>query len=465
MASAFSDRTFGIELECIVRHSVPAPSDQRQYTIVARHIQTLTILDIIHPEYPYYNEYKNGRRERSDWMIIGDSSVEPNDEDFRYSRERMLYPHLSLLSWYQLWNAAEIISPILTENNWGEVVAILNAIQTPPMGVIHNKSTSTHIHIGIQPNSAAPLGTEGGLHTLKHVAAVYYIFETYLNLLCPDHRVNTFCRRTRRSYFGKRNTPREFCDAIYDVKSLRNIHYYMNCAGVDENDELIPERYYGANFANCMHPWEKWTVEFRSHEGTKDSYDLQSWGKILMRLFDQAVAADWDYILELCASSESFDSEEMCGDENDRELDAWREWVASMHILFVTFLAGPALRENHMDPEAPSTLEEYILSQPTQMTNEEYADDDIRPVREEEILLQNLINHIIAREYKFKPQYETFMEGNFDDWSSEYVRDDLPGDWVDYPNPSGIVLDYLGRDIPINSRYIPNLDFGQFPAA
>ncbi|KAF8430292.1 putative amidoligase enzyme-domain-containing protein [Tirmania nivea] len=437
---ACSYRSFGIELECIVRHSEPASSYRQLHTKIARHIRRLTNLKIIHPQNPQFSGYLYGEIQRKDWMIVDDTTVLVKIGDFRYSREREHYPHMGSREWARLWCGAELVSPILTENNWEEVEVILNAIQTPPMAVIHNKTTSTHIHIGIQPHSAAPLDAEVGLYDIKRVAAIYYIFETYLNLLCPDHRVNRYCRRTRRSHFAKRNTQREFCQAIYELQRLGDVFDLMNCLGIEGDDELLTGRYFGGNFANCVNVWDKWTIEFRSHEGTKNSNGLEFWVKLLMRLFDEAVASDWDYIMYLCDSSESFNAEGMCGDENDRELYAWRVWVLSMHHLFLLFLAGPILRDKYMDPLAPQALEENILSQPPQMTDEEYSDDNVRPVREEEMLLQNLINYMTEREYKFSPQYERFMEGNFQDWSSDNVRDDLPGDWVDYPNPSGKFL-------------------------
>jgi len=464
MASALSDRSFGIELECIVRHAEPATSNKRQYTIVAGHIKSETNLNIIHPEDPRYHEYQLGRIKREEWMITSDPSVGVDNNDFRYSRERQLYPHMSLYTWTQLWNGAEIVSPILNENNWEEVASILNAIQTPPMGVIHNKSTSTHFHIGIQRHSEAPLDAELGLHDIKRVAAIYYIFETYLNLLCPDHRVNDYCHRTRRSYFAKRNTQREFCEAIYNLENLTDVHDFINCQGIIGDKEPIPSRYFGGNFANCMQVWQKWTVEFRSHEGTKDSESLESWGKLLLRLFDQATTAGWDYVMYLCDTSESYNAKKICGNENDRDLDAWRLWITSMHHLFVMFLAGSAFRDKHLNPEKPTTLEQYILSQPQEMTDEEYADINVRRVREEEILLQKLITYVTARERKFKPQYERFMEGNFEDWSSDHPRETLPSDWVDYPNPSGIVNDHIGRDIPVSWNRISNVNYSLYPA-
>ena len=385
-------------------------------------------------------------------------------EDFCYSRERQLYPRMAVNTWYQLWIAGELVSPILTENNWGEVEAIMKAIQIPPVAVIHNKSTSTHIHIGIQPHSVAPLDSETGLYDLKRVAAVFYIFEIYLNLLCPHHRVNDWCHRVRRSYFGRRGTQREFCETISNLQNLRELHTLMNCPNLDIDGIPYSSRYYGGNFANCMNVWEKWTVEFRSHEGTKNYAGLQSWGKLLLRLFDQAVAADWDFIIDLCDTTESFNMEGTYGDTKSRGLSSWRNWVASMHVLFVMFLAGPVIRSKHMNMVDLPAMENYILSQPPQMTDEEYADDDVRYLREEEMLLQNLFNFLLARENKFSSQYEAYMQGNFEDWSSDNPRDDLPGDYVDYPNPSGIVRDQFGKDIPVDMEG-QSSDYAQYPAA
>jgi len=466
MAGAVSQRTFGIELEFIARHAIPPGSSNQLHATVSQHIQRYTGLKVIHSEVPNYADYRYGRLKRTDWLIVKDPSVNLSCNDFRYSRERQLYPGIGMATWLQFYKDAEIVSPILTENNWGQVEAILDAIKSPPMAVIHNKSTSTHIHIGIQPHSMAPLDTEAALHDLKRVAAVYYIFETYLNLLCPDHRVNSFCHRTRRSYFGKKaRTERDFCEAVYSIQRLQDLHYLMNCDGLSGRDQTpITNRYYGANFANCANVWEKWTVEFRSHEGTKNKSDLQFWGKLLMRLFDQAVAADWDFIMYLCDTSESFNTEGACGDINGRDLNAWRTWAASIHCLFIVFLAGPVLRGKHMNMTDLAALEKNILSQPSHMTDKEYADRDVRPVREEELLLQNLIHYMLAREDKFRPQYERFMSGNFADWSSDNPRDDLPGDWVDYPNPSGIVLDEFGKDIPIIVDGHAT-DYAQYPAA
>ena len=464
MPSAQSDRTFGVELECLVRHSLPADDPMIQYEIVGRHIESHTALQIIHPGLPLYNDYYCGRLKRHDWIVMGDVSISLKRDDFRYSRERLFYPDMSVHSWARLWDGVEIVSPVLTESSWENVDAIMKAIETPPMAVIHNKSTSTHIHIGIQPYSKPPLDAETGLHDLKHVAAVYYIFETYLNLLCPDHRVNTFCHRIRRSFFARKSkTQREFCQKIYSLQTLQEVHSLMNCEALDDVDEIMASRYFGVNFENCKNVWEKWTVEFRSHEGTKNSSDLRYWGKLLMRLFDQAVASDWAYIMFLCDSSESFSSEWMCGHQDNRDLNSWRKWTAGMHILFVMFLAGPALRDKHMNPVAPDTLEKFIFSQPPQMTDEEYADIDVRPAREEEILLQNLVNHITAREGKFKPLYERYMKGTFQDWSSDNPRDDLPADWVDYPNPSGVVLDSYGLDTPFNVWRVTDEDYAQYP--
>ncbi|KAF8455958.1 putative amidoligase enzyme-domain-containing protein [Terfezia claveryi] len=463
LTSAFSDRTFGVELECILRHSVPAASKKKLHTVAAQHIQKHTAIDIIHPGSPHYEHYRAGIKKRKDWMIVNDPTVYLNPNEFRYSRERQLYPNMGLPTWFQLWKGAEIVSPILTERSWGEVEDILEAIQTPPMAVIHNKSTSTHIHIGIQTHSGAPLGAEEGLNDLKKVAAVFYIFETYLNLLCPDHRVNDWCHRTRRNMFAKRCTEREFCETLSNIESLRDLHYFMNCTGLSRNDDPMASRYFGGNFANCMNVWEKWTIEFRSHEGTKNNNDLLSWGKLLMRLFDQAVDANWDFIMYLCDSAEHLNSEGICGSMHDRDLKAWRVWVLSMHSLFIMFLVGRNLCGKHMDMVNPQALEQYILSQPPEMTDEELVNDIVRSVREEEMLLQNFIIYMTMREAKFSPQYEKFMGGNFEDWSSANSRMELPGDWIDYPNPSGIVRDRFGRDIPIDIDF--SEDCSHYPAA
>ncbi|RPB23960.1 hypothetical protein L211DRAFT_868120 [Terfezia boudieri ATCC MYA-4762] len=464
MASALSDRTFGIELECILRHSVPAASIRDHHSVIARHIQQHTAIDIINPNSPHYNDYHDGSLKRQHWMIVDDPTVNLEYIDFRYSRERQLYHNMGVRTWFQLWSSAEIISPVLTERSWGDIEVILKAMQTPPMAVLHNKTTSTHIHIGIQTHSGAPLGVEEGLNGLKRVAAVFYIFETYLNLLCPDHRVNDWCHRTRKSYFSQRSREREFCEAIFNLESFRELHYFMNCPGLGRDDDPMASRYFGGNFGNCMNVWEKWTIEFRSHEGTKNNNDLQSWGKLLMRLFDQAVDTDWDFIMYLSDSVEHLNSEGICGSMNDRDLVAWRVWVLSMHTLFIMFLVGRVIRDKHLDMVNPQALEQYLLSQPPQMSDKEFTDDIVRPVREEEMLLQNFIKYMTMREAKFSPQYEKFMEGNFEDWSSENSREALPCDWVDYPNPSGIVRDRFGMDIPINVND-HSADYARYPAA
>ena len=128
------------------------------------------------------------------------------------------------------------------------------------------------------------------------------------------------------------------------------------------------------------------------------------------------------------------------------------------------FLAGLVVRSKHMSMVDLPAMENYIISQPPQMTDEEYADDDVRSLREEEMLLHNLFNYMFARDNKFSSQYEVYMQGNFEDWSWDNSRDDLPGDWVDYPNPSGIVRNQFGKDIPIEMEVLSS-DYVQYPAA
>lgn len=405
----------------------------------------------IGPRDQQYLLYRSYQIPREDWIIVPDGSVGVTTRDFRFSKERMEEPHMKALLWALHYAGAEIVSSILDESFWGSVWKLLESLQTVPCSVLYNHSTSTHIHVGILvPNEE--ISESDILQNCRKLAAVWYIFETYINLIHPEHRVNDFSQRSRRSPLAEKCNQRQFVQKLIDADSAGNIHFIINNVMADyENGEesLVGSRFFGASFENLEND-KKFTIEFRAHEGTKDFDAVQCWGKLVMRLFDQAAASDWEYIWKLVSLTDGLSDRKCYGPEKTRPFAEWKLWVQHMHYLFVNFLAGERMRGEYLQSNNPGSLEAAILPlQGLVGVGGASTDPHLQAKREEELLIKRLAIYMTNRRTKFKKLHEArFLD--WENWDSEGRRDPKAEDYMDYPNPSGIVRDEAGRDIPIN---------------
>lgn len=399
-----------------------------------------------------YQSFLDYEIPRTDWLVVSDGSLLLTTRDFRYSKERMEQPYMKALIWKFFFAGAEIISPILNESRWDAVAILLDCLELEPCSVLHNTSTSTHIHVGIQVPKDVPLSRMQVGDDCTRVAAVWYLFETFILQIHPEHRVNEYCRRTRRTPLARACNQREFIQRLYEVENPMSINRIMNNNRVTyrQNQEtIISSRFFGASFDN-LDSDTKFTIEFRSHEGTKDIDAIECWGKLVMRLFDQAVQCDWEYIRSLVDLTDALQDQSCYGPEQTRPVMEWRRWTQHMHYLFVNFLAGQQMRDEYLHPNNPGSLEEAIL-RIEQLADESSADPQLRNKRAEELLIKRLAIYMSNRRAKFKDLHEARFS-NFMRWDSEARRDPHPNDYMDFPNPSGIVQDVGWRDVPINDR-------------
>lgn len=406
----------------------------------------------IGPFDPLYEDYKCYEAPREDWIIVSDASLLVTTRDFRYSKERMEKPRMKALLWKFFFSGAEVVSAILDEECWNTVALLLDSLQAEPCSVIHNSSTSTHVHVGIHVPGTQSLSPLDVNDDCTRVAAIWYIFETFINLLHPEHRVNEYCKRSRRSPLAKQCDQGEFVQKLQDSKTPRNIHQIMNNTEVVRRrgrETIVTSRYFGASFENVQSD-KKFTIEFRSHEGTNDFGAIECWGKLLMRLFDQAVESDWEYIWSLVDLTDGLEDQKCYGPEKTRPVTEWRRWVQHMHYLFVNFLAGQEMRNKYLNDDDPGSLEAAILELEELVDlDDDSVDVEQRAKREEELLIKRLAIYMTNRRAKFKNLHEGRFS-NFVRWDSEGRRDPQIDDFMDYPNPTGIVRDGVGRDIPIN---------------
>lgn len=453
---ALSKRTFGVELECIVRHDKPLPPVTFHNTI-ADHIAAFGV-NVIKPIDPNFLDYRSGLMKRHDWLITHDASLDIDYREFRYSRERMEFPKMSMFTWVNLWKGVEVISPVLDESHWDKVAIVLQALDTPPVGVYHNKSTSTHVHVGVQVPGLGPNTTEEALEGLKRIASLWYLFEGYINLLHPAFRMNNFCRRTRKNKFAKDTTQMEFINEIYNSTEVQNVHNIMNNLGYWKCDvtnvwNYRPSRLFGANFENLILP-HKWTIEFRALEGTKDLSDLQCWAKIVMRFCDQAIITDWSYIKNLIYYTDKLNDNQIFGHENSRPVEKWQQWAQIMQNFWLNFLAGDGLRAKFLNEQDPPSLENSVLNIPWELTHEEENNPGIKAQREEELLLKTIAVWSQYRRDKHHPLhadlYSNWEGFHSDSWSDD-DEDPRPEAFIDFPNPSGIVADETGKDLPLSA--------------
>ena len=445
---ALSQRTFGLEFEIIVRLTEIYPDIIDLFQAVADHVTDNDAITI-GPRHTLYDSYHQYEIPRDHWIIVEDGSLGAEITDFRYSKERVDTPHMKAALWLLYFCGAEIVSPILHEGRWDFVSNLLKSLGTEPCSVFHNTSTSTHIHVGVQVPGEEVCGATA-IDTCTKVAAVWFIFETFLNLLHPDHRVNGWCKRSRRSPLARKYKQNEFIEKLTEDKNPKNIYLMMNntlYTHADGEESLIGDRYFGVSFGNLERDY-KYTIEFRSHEGTNDIDAIECWGKLVMRLFDQAAQSDWEYIWSLVYLTDGLSDRNMYGPEPTRLLPEWRQWIQHMHYLFLNYLAGEKMREEYLDCDDIGSLEEAILPL-EQLAGDAAANPQLRDKREEELLIKRFALYMKNRRAKFRNlhdrKYFDFME-----WDSSDERYPYPDDYVDYPNPSGIVTDEAGRDIPIN---------------
>lgn len=448
---AVSKRTFGLEFEMLVSIGEVFRTTGDLFQAIANHVTDYDAVTI-GPHNPDYHRYKAYEIPRGDWIIVSDGSLWVRDRDFRYSKERMEQPHMKAMLWAFYFTGAEIVSPILHEGRWNFVSRLLDSLQTEPCSVIHNTSTSTHVHVGVLTPNEEPHSETEIMDGCTKVAAVWYIFETFISQLHPEHRVNDYCKRTRRSPLARRCNQSEFIQRLYEAGSPMNIYNIINNNTIAHRrgqEVLSGSRYCGACFENLQSD-TKFTIEFRSHEGTKDFNAIECWAKLVMRLFDQAVQSDWKYIWSLVALTDGLRDQSCYGPEQSRPVAEWRRWVRHMHHLFLNFLAGERMRTEYLHAHDPGSLEAAILTL-EELAAEDPAYGHLLAKREEELLIKRLAIYMTNRRAKFQSLHEVrFLD--FVRWNSDAERDPHPDDYVDYPNPSGIVRDKAGKDIPINEQ-------------
>ena len=460
LINILSTRTFGVELEACV--TCGDNQVRRSFNKLADSIAEGRIACAVELGYHEYRpKLPDGCFPTEGpprlWTITEDGSVSIKPRDFRYSRERQENPHQKRHNFVDIYHGMEIISPVLTVNDFPALESVMGYMTTKPFRVLHNASTSTHVHVGIEDPEHEVVSAAEYLVHIKKVAAIWFIFETFINFHFPAYRVNHFCRRSRRTPLAKSSTQTHFLDTIRRCR-LSGVQQLMNHTGIRRKKPLLLDqsRNFAANFDNANNMgMTKWTIEFRIHEGSVKMEDIENWCNVLMSLFDAAILLNWETIRHLARVTDALSDKKAYDEEPLRNQASWEGWLEEMHTLFVNLLAGEHLRDKHLGIHhdvPPQHLEQQICNL-QEMTPEEEASatNDEREVRATELFIQKSAQWLRKRRAKWKATHLRMIP-KWDEWDSESDRSSSPTDFTDFPNSSGLVLDSSGMDIEINEN-------------
>jgi len=228
-------RTFGVEIECLVKVADTALNNSNNYNAHAYVAQKLTDAGVqCHAEGYNHND-------RNYWKIVGDCTIQHSHESGEY-------------------RCMEIVSPPLAgKAGIAELRKALKVINK--LGATANRSCGLHVH-----HDAHDLGLEG----FKGLIKMYSAYETELDRFMPQSRRGNnsdWCRSV--NYY---NNLQDRLDAATDIW---DITHCMHSRYVKLNTE-----------AYDVHG----TVEFRHHSGSVDFDKIVNWVSLTQAMVEKAHA-------------------------------------------------------------------------------------------------------------------------------------------------------------------------------
>lgn len=151
-------------------------------------------------------------------------------------------------------NCAEIVSPVLKEEDLGQVNKVCEVLEA--LGAKVNRSCGLHVHIGARHLSVG---------AMRKLAELYVANEDIIDGLLPPSRR------------GNGNT------YLRSMKSNTNLTQLATASDVQGIAQAInrSERYVKLNFTPF---WRQGTVEFRHHSGTIDPVKILRWVSLCSKL-------------------------------------------------------------------------------------------------------------------------------------------------------------------------------------
>ena len=203
-----------------------------------------------------------GDGEYKTWTVVGDSSVEP-DDDLKQTPcwcrgSRVQLPERQLQD-LQYWDV-EVVSPILRLNakSFSDIQNVITTI-TSRFTVFTPESAGLHVHVGNKTSGFS-------LQAVKNLAMLVCCFERQFNQLHPGNRLNNYhCRTPSYEFNRHRHHPQETVKRIEDFTTLSQL--ILNFQGGDCGAYNLYNLDYG----------EKRTIEFRQHAGTLEFPKIYRW--------------------------------------------------------------------------------------------------------------------------------------------------------------------------------------------
>lgn len=231
-----TNRTFGVEIECIIPSSTFTNTRGNRSTIISNFATLLTNRTGLEFTYGGYHSSNHNT-----WHVEYDSSVHGNGYGF------------------------EIVGPVLTINQLDQVRKVTNALEG--LNATVNRNCGLHVHIGTSDLT---------FKQKKLIAKRYLKFEDVFDYFMP------VSRRTRNN---------QYCNSMWGNTtdgSANAINRQLKSIDRCRTLSCVSNVFYNGRYSKVNFQTRKPTVEFRHHSGTTDFAKISNWVLLCMSIVNAA---------------------------------------------------------------------------------------------------------------------------------------------------------------------------------
>ena len=231
-----TNRTFGVEIECIIPQSTFTNTNNSRSTVIVNFANLLKRKTGLEFTYGGYHS-----SDHNTWHVEYDSSVHGNGYGF------------------------EIVGPVLTMNQLDQVKKVTNALES--LNATVNRNCGLHVHIGTSDLT---------FKQKKLIAKRYLKFEDVFDYFMP------VSRRTRNN---------QYCNSMWGNTSdgsANAINRQLKAIDRCRTLGCVSSVFYNGRYSKVNFQTRKPTVEFRHHSGTTDFGKISNWVLLCMSIVNAA---------------------------------------------------------------------------------------------------------------------------------------------------------------------------------
>lgn len=232
-----TNRTFGVEIECILPEAVARGIGNTNQTVIGKVAALLSLKTGLEFTYGGYHSSNHNT-----WHVERDSSVHANS-GFGF----------------------EIVGPVLTINQLDQVKKVTNALEQ--LNATVNRNCGLHVHIGTSDLT---------FKQKKLIAKRYLKFEDVFDYFMP------VSRRTRNN---------QYCNSMWGNTSdgsANAINRQLKAIDRCRTLGCVSNVFYNGRYSKVNFQTRKPTVEFRHHSGTTDFAKISNWVLVCMSIVNAA---------------------------------------------------------------------------------------------------------------------------------------------------------------------------------